>query len=894
MFRKTLIAVATASASLGGIVPLTTLAQDSDAGRMEEVMVTGSRIKRTDLEGVGPVTVVTSQTIEQSGITSVETLLQRLPASAGYGGNQSNAYWASNGYGTAQVNLRGLGANRTLVLLNGRRIVNGGTGANSSVDLNMIPVSLIERVEVLKDGASALYGADAVAGVVNIITRNEFDGLETRVRYGATDRGDGEDLTADITAGVVGERGNLMAAISYQNTDAVNMADREACPKYEVDGGLACSGSSSTIGGRAALPDGSRINFNQVPGGDGDFYEPYDGARHGFNYFPYLNAVNPIERLSLSTFGQLQLTNSTTAYTEIMYTNRQSEQLATPGSLVDIPFAADHPINPTGQDILLQRKRLLEAGPREFFQESDTYRIVLGARSDFDNGWSSDFALNWGRNTGTDGSTNIVNLERLDRALDPAQCGSNGVPCADVLGYGDISREALDYLLFTMRDRGGNEQFSATADVTGDLMQLPAGVVGFAAGLSYREEEGWRDPDALVVTGAANTNQQDPIDGSYTAREAYAEVSVPVLTDQLLARGLTLDFAGRYSDYDLFGDDFNYKVGVNWQVTEDVKIRGGFSTAFRVPNVPELFGGVAEGNLTTTDPCGGYGALPAGSNVYRNCRADGLPLDYEQFGNTILTTVGGNKELEPEQAETFTAGVVWQPSFLDGFSLTLDYFDIEITDAINSIDGSTKLAICYQSANKSHPFCDPRHFTRNGTTGEVNFLSAQPSNAAVEEVSGADLGVRYGTAAWGLDHELRVNVTYLGQYDVTPFEGAIPIEYAGLLTGGRGSYTKWRGDFAWSLGGQRWSGVYNIQWIGAADDINGTGAEIGSEVDDVLYHNVQFSYQISEQINLALGVDNLLDEDAPYVLSWTDANTDTMTYDLQGRRGYMRLVYRFQ
>ena len=274
----------------------------AEAGEMQEVTVTGSRIKRQDLDGVGPVTVLNAADIEARGITSTELLLQSLPAAAGFGGNQTAAYWNGGGWGTAQVNLRGLGTTRTLVLLNGRRVVYGGSGANSSVDLNMIPTSLIDRVEVLKDGASAIYGADAVAGVVNIITKRDFEGLRIDTKYGQTFEDDGEETTADLTFGISGERGNIMAAISYSEISDINMADREPCG-YAISGNtLVCQGTSNTPGGRAIIltgPEtGRRINFNQTPGGDGDFYETYSSAVHDVPYFHWLNARRRLLRSS--------------------------------------------------------------------------------------------------------------------------------------------------------------------------------------------------------------------------------------------------------------------------------------------------------------------------------------------------------------------------------------------------------------------------------------------------------------------------------------------------------------------------------------------------------------------------------------------------------------------
>ena len=869
------------------------------ATNLDKVTVTGSHIKRTQISGVGPVTVVDREAIERSGAISVETLLQVLPAAAGFAGNQTNAYWADNGYGTTQVNLRGLGINRTLVLLNGRRVVNGGTGANSSVDLNIIPIALIERVEVLKDGASAIYGADAVAGVVNIITKKNFDGVEASVRYGQTFQQDGEEGAVDLAWGMTGERGSLMAAINYSQSGTVNMADRAPCGLGESGGQLVCVGSSSTIGGRAVLANGRRVNFNQQLGGDGNFFETYSSAKHNFNSNLYLNAVNPIQRLSFSTFGNLALSDDVRLFTELMYTNRQSDQIATPGSLGlyrPIRIAATHPTNPTGQALLLQRRRLLEGGVREFYQDVNTFRTVLGLEGQFGAGWDWSMAVNWGRNTGVDGSTNVPNLDRVDQTLNTSICSNApgaAIPCADYLGYGDVTQRVLDYIMFTTRDNGGNEQKSFTANLSGQLFELPAGWVGVATGVEIRKERGWRDPDQLTVLGIANTNQQDPIAGQYTAKEVFAEIAVPLLKDKLLAQSLTLNAAVRYSDYDLFGDDTNYKVGLDWQIVPSLKVRANYATAFRIPNVPELFGGVSEGNLTTTDPCSGWSSRPPSSVVYQNCQASRVPVGYTQLGNTVLTTVGGNANLQPEDAETLTIGAVWTPTFISDLTLTLDYFNIKIDNAIQRIDGSTKLAVCYNTPGLAHPFCSSSNFTRNPLTGEVDFLSAQPVNAASERVSGIDLGALYQFSLADWNATLNWDVSYLKNYDVRPFQGADDINYAGKITGGRGSYTQWRSFGSLTLARGPWSGSYSVQYIGSADDINASPGDIGDHAPSVTYHNAQVKYAVNKSMDVAFGVDNLFDKKPPFIQSWTDANTDTMTYDLMGRRWNVKATYRW-
>ena len=854
----------------------------------EQIVVTGSRIRRTDITGVGPATVVTAESIANTGIVNIETVLQRLPANAGFAGNQTSSYWTSNGYGTAQVNLRGLGIKRTLVLLNNRRLVAGGTGANSSPDLNMIPVPIIERIDVLKDGASAIYGADAVAGVVNIISDTDFEGFGIGARAGITDEGDGSDLTIDLTWGMQGERGGISAAATYQKTTAVNMASRAPCSLAEVTpGSLSCINSASTIGGRAVLPSGQQINFNQTIGGNGNFFEPYSAPKHNFNSNPFLNAVSPIERISTAVFAHYDLTDNVTAFGEFLYTHRESEQIATPGTLRNLAISATNPTNPTGQNIVLVQRRLAEPGPRIFFQDTETWQGTLGFRGDLSNKWHWEVAGSFGRNTGLDGMTNIANLENVRNSINTSVCSTApgaAIPCADYLGFGDLTPQVLDYILFTSRDRGGNELASITADLTGDLFHLPAGEVAFATGVSYRKEQGWRNPDPLTVAGIANTNQQSPISGSVAAKEAYAEISIPVLKDTPFFQTLTLDGAVRYSDYDLFGSDWNYKLSADWQVFDALRLRATYGTGFRVPNVPELYGGVSEGNLTTTDPCSRY---PTSGNavLIANCQASGVRPTYVQLGNTVLTTVGGNENLEPESSKSWTLGAVFQPrALVPGLSLTADWFDIDIKDAIRAIPGSTKLSVCYNTPNLAHPFCDD--FTRSPLTNEITFLSAQPINTGRERMNGLDLGAVYNRTLGAVKLSVDLTATYLNKYVITPFPGGADIPFHGFIGGGNGGYPKWRGYGVVSARFEKTTLTWSTQWIGKATDFNAKPTELGYRTPNVFYHNAQVAFDVTEKSRFQLGVDNLFDRRAPYIKSFTDANTDTMTYDLLGRRFY--------
>ena len=893
--QETVPAATTEAADAATVADQSASGEPDDEGKGEAIVVTGSRIKRTDLAGVAPATVVTAESIENTGVVNVETVLQRLPANAGFAGNQTSAYWTGNGYGTAQVNLRGLGIKRTLVLLNNRRLVAGGTGANSQPDLNMIPVSIISRIDVLKDGASAIYGADAVAGVVNVVANTSFEGFGLGARAGITEEGDGADYTVDLTWGLQRERGGIAAAVTYQKTRAVNMASRAPCGLAEtVPGELHCVNSASTLGGRAVLPNGQQINFNNVPGGDGDFYEPYNPALHNFNSNPFLNAVSPIERVSTAVFAHYDLTDDITAFGEFLYTHRKSEQIATPGTLRNLAISATNPTNPTGQNLVLVQRRLGEPGPRIFFQETDVYQGTLGFRGTFGKGWDWEVAGAYGRNEGKDGMTNIANLANVRNTVNTSVCSfapGAAIPCADYLGNGDLTKEVLDYILVTTKDHGGNELKTLYADVTGDLFDLPAGAVSLAAGATYRKEKGWRDPDPLIVAGVANTNQQQPISGSVTAKEAYAEVSVPIFKEQPFAKALTLNGALRFSDYDLFGSTWNYKISGDWQVIDAVRLRATYGTGFRVPNVPELYGGVSEGNLTTTDPCSRY---PTSGNqvLIANCQAHGVRPTYVQLGNTILTTVGGNPDLQPEDSKSWTVGTVIQPqTFIPGLSLTADWFSIKIDDAIRAIPGSTKLSVCYNTPDLNHPFCDD--FTRSPLTNEITFLSAQPINTGQEKMSGLDLGLVYSRNLGWVRLNVDLTTTYLNEYVVTPFPGGENIEFDGHIGGGNGGYPKWRGYGVITADFGAPELTWSTQWIGKATDFNADPGDIGYKTPNIFYHNVQLAFDVQDKLRFALGVDNLFDKKPPFIQSWTDANTDTMTYDLLGRRFYASFRRKF-
>mgnify|MGYP000058901663 CR=1 FL=1 len=856
---------------------------------VERIEITGSRIKRADMESASPVAVISAEQISMSGISNVENLLQEMSFSAGVAGNATNAYWTSGGYGTAQVNLRGMGIKRTLVLFNGRRVVGGGTGANSSVDLNMIPTSMIERVEVLLDGASAIYGADAVAGVVNIITKKEFDGAEFSAKAGFTDKGDGESQDISLTIGGNFDKGNAVVSVNYTNTEAVRQSDRINCAKFGTEEGtFECFGSSTTEGGRALLADGSGVQFNQDPDieTNGDNYGPYDSKKHGFEWIPYLNAVSPMERLNVSSFVNYEINDDTNLFIETMYTNRKGQQIVTPRRIGGIQVSKDFLYNPTGQDLEITSRRNTELGAPFFFQETNTIRIVAGIEGEFSNGWGWDVAYNYGRNTGTDGWTFDLDQAKAAQTLDDSICtydNSNGIPCGDWFGVNELSNEVIDYVKYRREGTGGNEMTSFTANLTGDLMELPAGVLAFAAGAERRSEEGWRDPDSTVLANG----QEDPISGSYDVTEAFVELSVPLLADVPLVQSLTAEMAARYSDYSTVGNKTTYKLGLTWKVNDAIMVRGVQSTAFRAPVITELFGGTNGENLRTIDPCEN-----ASGAIATNCLADSVPADFVQDGTTVLTSVGGNPELGAESADTTTIGIVWEPDFVEGLSTTLDYFNIKIEDSITSVNGSDMLKLCYEDPQGNSDFCNT--FTRHPVTRQVNELNQRPVNAAVEQVSGVDFNVLYKTNLFGFDTRTNLDVTRLLTHESTPFTGQPTIDKVGFITEDQGSYTEWRSNFSFTVMDNDWSATYSLRYIGGADDVNGGDFDpLGKSVDSITYSDIAGAYHFNDSLTFSAGIDNIFDKKPPYLTSWNDANTDVMTYDLLGRRGFAKVTYRF-
>lgn len=932
-------------------------AEESAEG-VERIEVTGSRIKRAEMEGANPVQVITRADLVTSGISNMGDILQEIPSVAGAG---TNTAINNGGTGSIRVSLRGLGSSRTLVLLNGRRMVASGTGANSSVDLSTIPTAIVKRVEVLKDGASAIYGSDAIGGVVNIITRDDFEGAEFNASYDiGTEERDGETKSIDFTIGFGNDKGNAVVNAYYVQQGAQWSGDRD-WSRYELDlnqytGDLDQGGSTATPWGRYNGINGADgcTSFTHGAGsGPGQFdptdfsnptgYDCFSFAKDTYNYAPANYHLTPQQRYGLFASASYELTDNVRFFTEMNFNRRTSKTKLAPIPLAPLAFfgwastySKDNyynqqfgpkDIDGNTVDIADWRRRVVETGGRDTEFRVETVRSMFGFDGEFSNGWGWEFSYIYGRNDAATNSAGGVNFEKVDDAVGPSfmdelgniVCGTPDAPiagCVSLNTFGipgtdtEISEEMLNYISFDAHDLGGNEQQIISANVFGDAFELPAGTVGFAFGLEHREEKGFDYPDALIALGITSGSSRQPTEGQYEVDEAFMEANIPLLDGVTGAQNLEVDVALRYSDYDTFGDTTNHKIGIRWVPFDGLMIRGTSSTAFRAPSTANLFQGKSDNSPSVVDPCN--------SNPTPFCIADGVPESgFQPIGDQLSSTRGGNVNLLPEEADIFTAGIVYSPNFVEGLSLTLDYWDIEITDAISTIGEQLILSKCANAGI----YCDKitRYGPNSPLYGNSSDIDDSTTNVGGIESSGYDFNIRYTTDLSIGNLMVNLDTTYYDTYDITQADGSV-VNNAGAYyeNGGDGNFPEWKTNVNISLNSDDWSASWAIRYIGASEELwhNEPAATIGNvlpsfksvaltnadgeitsynlyrDLDSQIIHDVRFTYFLGN-ITTTIGLDNVLDEEPPYAATGFNDNTDPRTYNTSGRHIYVSVGMSF-
>jgi iron complex outermembrane receptor protein len=1002
-----------------------TLADAEAQAVLDTIEVTGSRIRRSDFETAQPVTVVTREDIARTGLTNIGDLLQELPSA----GSALNRQFNNGGSGTTEIDLRNLGSQRVLVLVDGHRWVAGTSFANlAAVDLNTIPVSVIERIEILKDGASAIYGSDAITGVVNIITKKDYDGIEVRAQAGAFDDRNGLQQAYNLSVGTSNAKTSVFFDISFVRQDDLFAGDRaisrepkfgtgltrgslftprgtvlfvpnpangavlgtELCPSLtgEVVNGVlagAANDPAGTVG--APLTPGQLppspvmppeivdpnlggvqlcqmilrpdLQYPAITGADTEntatvrgLYEPYDSisldpaVNDAYNFAPINYLLTPFEQTTL--FGK-----ATHAFTDdlrfnllLLFNNSKTERLLaeTPllfGDLLFPPYssiylAADQRFNPfdqdigrTGEDGLIGTgivaRRLVELGPRFLGRDKKT----TFARASFDGIFDvMSSPVNWdaGYSIGRSDNTNVhrgdVNIERLALAIGPdADCVAPCVPLNLFGGPGSITPEMADYISYTASsyEQAQAEDLYANAATFFPVPGLAA-PLGVAFGVEYRSDRFTEQPDPFVEAGISSTNIRQRTEGRYYASEAYIEFDLPILSGLPFAEELGVAVAGRYTRYNTFDPATTGKVSLRYKPIASVLLRGTVSQAFRAPSLTDLYLGDADSYPQLDDPC--VDPLP-GSTAEANCSQDGIS-GADQLSSQILTKFSGNRDLEPETADTITAGVVWSPDFAPDLGVTVDYFSIKLDDFITNIGPDFILDICYNSerTNGRPQVCEFVVRDANGA-GSIQFIRAATFNFSRLETSGVDFNLEYRLPVERLfdglgTFKLSFDSQYLINYDsYLPTADGSEQKFAGAGQNfGDTPYSRVKANLGLAWTRDIWSASWTVRYIRGTSEICNDGLEpslrdIGvcsnpdpdltdgndestNELGDVFYHNVQVGLEIPDwQTQIVLGVINLFDE-APPVSYTAFANSYPGTlYEAPGLQPYLRLSTRF-
>lgn len=925
----------------------------NEAGALEEVVITGSRIRQNPLEVRTPVQFISEADMDATSTLSVGDYLQKLPI-AGSSINRLNNSSGNLGFppdgsgigaGASEIDLRYLSSKRTLVLVDGRRWVRGSSasGVSGAVDLNTIPSNAIKTIEILQDGASAVYGSDAIGGVVNIITKDDYDGLKATAYYGQYEQGDGESMEADVSWGSQGERSRSFFNISWTDQENVGAGDRFISEFPIV--GQPIGISSGTPEGRLVFTDpriGQTLSITSyvvnptydpncwatgtsVPGCD-DF-QPFTLADR-FNYQPFNFLQTPNRRVNLFAKSEFDISDTTTARVLAMFNNRESTSRAAPeplffgpdagaGFILDnLVWPADHPTNPFGitlgpDNFVFTGRRPIEAGPRIFDQSVDTWYISAGLDGQFNTGSSSiywDATAIWSENKAEQQKQGAFNAQNIAIALGPTEICDATPGCVPFnwVGPGAMTQEMLDFLTFIQKDISNQDLFSFSFNVTGEFGGFEAGPIGWAAGYERREENGYFIPDSIVSKGFTAGVPASPTAGGFEVDEIYAEVIVP------LWRGnnnslFDLSVAVRSSDYDLFSSETISDFGLTFAPNEQVVFRASFSEGFRAPHIGELFNTGSRFDAGINDPCSNAAAADEA-----NCLALGVPAGFISPNPQTSVTTGGNPNLTPETADTFTAGFTWDVAAADNWDgvesllFEANYYDIDIDNAVQPPDAQDLLDQCVDTLNPF--FCDNITRTANGT---VTRIAGVLQNIGGIETSGYDWKLELTTAPrdYGQFRFQWMN-THLSDYieKTQGPDGIISVDRAGTELGSpeRGFVeNKSTLNVDWMK--DDWSARLTLRHIDSLTEQCGgllpdfeltnlcTNDPDTNELGSSLWTDFQVSWAPEgggdNNWTFTFGVDNVFDEDIPICYSCDLNSFDGTLYPIPGQFWYLRTTF---
>ena len=932
----------------GSITGAASIAPAASAQASDEVIVTGSRIARKELVSTSPVNVISTEDIQISGINTVATLLNELPQAGVPGSTDTSTNFSTSGTGLNTIDLRNLGTQRTLVLVNGRRHIGGASGS-PTVDVSMIPASLVERVEVVTGGASAVYGSEAVAGVINFIYKDDIEGIEVDVRKGDTQEGGAGDFDISLTAGsnFANDRGNAVIYMGYSDREVLKATDRALSRSDATNSTFGPKGNFLLPGVPGVEATDTTAEIAAIPAqvttlneSTGLWDKPFVASEDGFDRNARRLIRVPSKRTQFNANFTYDINENIEFFSETGYSQLTSESSLEPsivgefisvGSVANIRMPLSNPFVPTElRDAALARdpdateismfRRFTEIGNRSSDVQRQAFRTAAGFKGAMSSNFDYEVYAQYGLTTQDQTNGGVFNalnvLQALDTEADPNNVG--GFRCADQIardlgcvpvnffGENSVSGEALDWVQVDSQLTSRSDQIAAGAFITGDLFELPAGAVSTAFGVDYRKDESKFNSDSLAASGLTSGNTIPNTQGEIEVMEVFGEAIIPLITDKPFIQELTLELAGRYADYTTRGGNAlgqssyaadSYKIAGSWRPVDDLKIRGGYNTAVRAPNINELFDPGSETFRSFNDPCalGGVGGPSANTEaddytvqsatVQANCATIPGTATLDPASFNIQSAGGlaaGNPDLNPETGKTTTIGFVYSPSQVPGLNFTVDYFDIQIDDAINSFTAQTTADQCVrQPSFPNNPFC--ALIERNPTTGLVNRINALAINVATFEAAGVDFAADYKFDYKDIGFGWSLNGTVATKNDFVPFEGGETVDSLGEigvpeLKVNSTLIADWNDfRFGWSL---RYLDEVNIE----NDRLN-----LGT-VDQYFYNDVYGSYDFGDagQYTLYGGVDNLFDELPPELGQGvpgdvTGTNTAADVYDVYGR-----------
>jgi iron complex outermembrane receptor protein len=847
-------------------------AQSDETKKVERIQVTGSHIKRTDIEGPSPITSLSAEDITKTGVTDLIGLFTKMPA-AGQGtfstqGNSSDG----TGNGGSSVSLRGLGADSTLILVNGRRI-SVSPFANeidtAFVDINNIPLAAIKRVDILKDGASATYGSDAIAGVINIILKDDYDGLEVSTKIGDTADGGGKESNTSLLFGSSSEKSNHTFVLDYFDREEILNGDRfytssanqtalRPNDPYATDGR-----SSSGYPGTIALASNNSIRVPDTFGNDVCPAEDIVGTLCRYDYAPMSTTVPASERVSFMYMGNFEINDTLRAFIELNGQNSKTtirgaaspsfNELFMSADNLNHPFA-DDPASEFYQQNLTMRRRLVEIGNREKRVDSDYYRSVLGLQGEV-SGWDWETAYSYIKSDSIERGVNgFPNSRRTQEAIDsglwnPFEPSSN-------------SQEALDFIETQTTRYGKSTSKSFDGKISGPIMDMSAGELMLAVGAEYREETISDNPDDQFLRGDVFGTEATQANGARDNASIFAELAIPV------TETLNIQVAVRHEDYSDFGTTTDPKVAFIWTPTDELSIRGSFGTAFRAPSLSQIGLGVTDESpsLVDTVRCDAIG------NVDQAC---------ELFEYTAQ--LAGNPDLGPEESKSYNLGIIYE--ITEDMDFSLDYYNYDIENVIGK---DTQFVMTSQGGNQS--VVKRLNTGVPGDPGQVEVIFDRFENLFDLKTSGLDFDLGYKMSSDIGDFKFNYVLNYVLNYE--------DIRTGGLVDTQEGGFEQ--PEIRWTTSGSwvkaDWSANFAINYVGDFEEDSAvrtrTDGTIAPDIDAMVTVDTTVNYAGIENTTLTLGITNLLNEDPSFSYSsWKGYASGT--HNAQGRFTYLQATYKF-